>query len=314
MDTEFTSFNFDAFKLIPDNIKFGTSTWTYPGWKGLVYQNEYSSEQDFKNNCLKEYVKFPIFRSVGIDHSFYKPLSAKQVQMYLRMMSPRIRPCSKVWEQITIPQFPDHPRYGTKRGLINPNFLNLELFKDKVLSCFQQIDFIRSTGPFIFQFPTISSSLFSKEAFFEKLDVFLNELPTIFRYAIEVRNPDFLTTDYFSILNNHSCTHCFNHWNYMPTLKEQMKAAAKAGGLKANFFVARLLTPRNISYQIAVERFHPYSKLQQPNHEMRKDVVTLLKRVINRGGEAFVIVNNRAEGNSPMTINEIGTMLAEEIS
>jgi hypothetical protein len=27
--------------LIPPEIRFGTSTWTYPGWSGLVYHRAY---------------------------------------------------------------------------------------------------------------------------------------------------------------------------------------------------------------------------------------------------------------------------------
>ena len=91
----------------------------------------------------------------------------------------------------------------------------------------------------------------------------------------------------------------------MPPLREQMLRAAKAGGLKAPFFVARILTPLGVKYEDAVKLFQPYTMIKQPNEAMRHDVATLIRRAIERNTEAFIIVNNRAEGNAPMTIDSI---------
>jgi hypothetical protein len=50
-------------------IRFGTSTWTYEGWQGLVYKREYKKTL-FARECLGEYCQYlyngePLFRSVG---------------------------------------------------------------------------------------------------------------------------------------------------------------------------------------------------------------------------------------------------------
>jgi len=42
--------------------------------------------------------------------------------------------CFKVWEDLTIPTFSSHPRYGTKAGPANPRFLDAGLFKYLVLT------------------------------------------------------------------------------------------------------------------------------------------------------------------------------------
>ena len=42
---------------------------------------------------------------------------------------------------------------------------------------------------------------------------------------------------------------------------------------------------------------------------MRRDVVRLARRAMERNVPAFVLVNNRAEGNAPLTINAIGRMV-----
>ena len=57
---------------IPPLIRFGTSSWTYPGWKGLVYHRDYGGKGTAAP-MLAEYSEFPLFRTVGIDSSFYGP-------------------------------------------------------------------------------------------------------------------------------------------------------------------------------------------------------------------------------------------------
>jgi hypothetical protein len=46
---------------------------------------------------------------------------------------------------------------------------------------------------------------------------------------------------------------------------------------------------------------------------MRKDVIRLLKRALQKGNEVFVVINNRVEGNAPLTIEAIGSALLEEL-
>ncbi|RMG41445.1 MAG: DUF72 domain-containing protein [Candidatus Dadabacteria bacterium] len=305
-------FNIEAAKNLPANIRFGTSTWTYRGWQGIIYYRDYKSEKDFKVNSLREYAECPLFRTVGIDSTFYKPPKESLLADYASMLPGGFKWCSKVWERITIPKYPNHQRYGEFAGTRNPDFLSADLFIKKVIAAYSSSKIRRFNGPFIFQFPSIAKSIMSAEAFFEQLESFLSKLPPEFKYAIEVRNPEFLRPDYFRVLNAHGATHCFNHWTRMPALREQMRAAADAGGLSAQFFVARLLTPLGVSYQQAVERFKPYSEIKAPNPAMRLDAASIVRRAITRNCEAFILVNNRSEGNAPMTINGIIELLFEK--
>jgi hypothetical protein len=149
--------------------------------------------------------------------------------------------------------------------------------------------------------------------FIERLGEFLVKLPDEFEYAVEVRNRELLTPAYFQALNTSKVTHCFNHWNSMMTIKEQMLAAAKAGGLAADFFVARLLTPLGISYEAAEKLFEPYDKVQRINPEMRNDVVSIAKRAITTNKRAFITANNKAEGNSAITMASIGSLIVQEL-
>ena len=220
----------------------------------------------------------------------------------------------KFGKKITIPKYAKHKRYGAKAGTENPNFLNPVAFTKHVLAPYIEAKVLDHTGPFVFQFQMMGKDLAQPpDKFIETLDRFLAELPKDFRYATEVRNKSILTPAYFEVLNRHHATHCFNHWTNMPALHEQMKSAADAGGLQADFYVSRILTPLGVRYEDAVSRFSPYDKLQQAIPQMRADLVRLGKRAISRNTTAFVIVNNRCEGNAPKTINDVAVQLIETL-
>lgn len=310
--TEF-SFDVESARRLPANIRFGTSTWTYPGWKGLVYKRPYKNEKEFKARCLEEYAEVPWFRSIGIDNTFYTPPSSKQLASYASALPENFQWVSKVWERITIPRYPKHARYGKQSGSMNPDFLNADLFSREVLDRFSVPEIFKRTGPFVFQFQTMGKALVAQLDFLTLLRAFLKKLPKQFRYAIEIRDAHLLEPRYFDILNESAATHCFNHWHIMPPLHEQMKRAAEAGGLQAAFYVSRILTPLGIRYEDAVKMFEPYDVLKKPNPEMRKDVARLARRAIERDVDAFIIVNNRSEGSAPMTIDALGRLITSEI-
>lgn len=302
-----------AAQRLPPNIRFGTSSWTYPGWNGLIYREHYKNAKEFNRNCLGEYVRCPWFRTVGIDSTFYSAPSPEMLAHYAQLVPTDFQWVSKAWERITIPKYPALPRYGKVAGELNSDFLNADLFVRESLRVFEQPHLREHIGPIVFQFPTIERSVLTKETFFERLKKFLAALPQEFRYAVEIRNREYLCNEYFQLINECGATHCFNHWHRMPALREQMVAAAMAGGLKADFYVARILTPLGVSYEQAVKLFEPYDAIKRPNQEMRADVKKIALRAISRGNTAFIIVNNRSEGSAPYTIDAIGKLITTEL-
>jgi hypothetical protein len=118
------------------HVRLGTSSWAYEGWQGLLYQRTCPKSR-FSQDRLTEYTGYrmdgiALFRTVGIDHSFYRPASATQLAHYARQVPEDFRFCSKVWEEITIPTFANLPRYGAKSGKPNPRFLDTGAFRDLV--------------------------------------------------------------------------------------------------------------------------------------------------------------------------------------
>jgi hypothetical protein len=72
----------------------------------------------------------------------------------------------------------------------------------------------------------------------------------------------------------------------------------------------RLLLRPGTWYEDQKERFTPFNRLVEPDEAMRADVVAIARRVVNRGRRVFVLVNNKAEGSSPLTVMALARQLA----
>ena len=284
-------------------IRFGTSTWTYEGWQGQVYTKTYA-KRAFARECLGEYCQYhyqgaPLFRTVGNDSTFYQPPTTNQLRHYLNQIPEDFEMCSKVWEEITIPQFARQGRYGAKAGQLNPRFLDATLFNDLVLTPYREANFHPHTGPFLFEFQRHGMST---EEFCARLDTFFGQLPTDFRYAVEIRNAGLLGAEYRKTLETHGVAHVYNHWSDMPPLAAQHQRMER---FTAPFTVLRLLTPLKMSYETAKKRAEPYDKMVEELPEMRRETVDLVKHAVAENRRAYVIVNNRSEGNAPLTIQAL---------
>lgn len=77
------------------------------------------------------------------------------------------------------------------------------------------------------------------------------------------------------------------------------------------FTVLGLLTPLKMSYEAAKKRAEPYNKIVGELPEMRRDTVELVKKAVDQNRRAYVIVNNRTEGNAPTTIQALVGMLGD---
>ena len=77
------------------------------------------------------------------------------------------------------------------------------------------------------------------------------------------------------------------------------------GGFTASFTVFRLLTPLKMTYEAAKKWAEPYTKIVGELPEMRRDTVNLVNQSIEETRQAYVVVNNRSEGNAPLTVQAL---------
>jgi uncharacterized protein YecE (DUF72 family) len=289
---------------LPPNLRFGTSSWTFPGWAGLVYAKRYGSQRAFLRESLGEYATHPLMRTVGIDRGYYTPIPEEDLLAYSRQLPDGFRAAMKVWQQVTMPGYPNHPRYGENAGKPNPDFLNPALFAEAV-NAPVLATFSRHMGPWIVE---VAPSPFPVEPawFCQKLDLFLSEAPSDFPFAVELRDRKLLTTEYARTLREHEASHVFNYWSRMPSIADQMKVE---GLLDSRLVVARLLLPPGKRYADLKEAYAPFDRLVAPQPQMRRDVVALVRAALDRDAECYVLVNNKAEGSSPLTVQALAKLL-----
>ena len=281
---------------VPPDVHFGTSTWTYPGWTGLVYSKDYAAK-GATAKMLAEYARFPLFSTVGIDSSFYGPPKPTTLTNWGKALPHGFRCVSKVWDRLTV--------YASE-GRRNPDFLNADLFRAEVWEPYQT-HFADHAGPFVFEFQTIHrNDRVPPEQFAGWLDQFLGRLPSDGQYGVEIRNQDFLCPAYFAVLREHGAAHVFNSWTRMPPIGEQLE---RPDCITARFIVARALLKPGRTYADAVDRFQPYDRIQEPNPGLRRDLVRLVRTAAGLRLPAYLLVNNRAEGSAPLTITAVARML-----
>ncbi len=292
-------------ELAARGIYLGTSSWKYEGWLGQIYTREryltrgQFSQARFAATCLAEYAEtFPI---VCGDFSFYQFPSEAYWKKLFDSGPPGLLYAFKVPEDVTVKVFPKHARYGARAGQANPSFLDAALFEDAFLGLLDR--WRRQVAVLIFEFGTFSKSSYETgAAFFQDLDRFLGALPPGWRYAVEIRNPEYLGEDYFDCLRNHGAAHVFNAWTRMPELHRQIQMP---GAFTAQFTVCRALLRYGRSYEQAVKSFEPYDRIQDPNPAARQAMRQLIARAMTRQEPAFIFVNNRLEGNAPATIQAV---------
>jgi uncharacterized protein YecE (DUF72 family) len=288
--------------LAAERIFIGGSSWKYEGWLGQIYTRERYltrgrfSRKLFEAECLREYAE--TFPTVCGDFAFYQFPTEDFWRKLFERTPPGFRFAFKVPEQITCRVFPAHARYGPQAGKENDAFLDRAMFEEMFLK--PLTPYRERTALLIFEFGTFSRRSFEEPAeFLDRLDPFLAGLPPEFRYAVEIRNPDYLAADYFGCLRGHGVSHVYNAWSRMPELRHQM---AIPDSETADFLVCRALLRFGRVYEEAVATFSPYTEVKDPNPGARDSMRVLIGRAREEKKMLFLFVNNRLEGNAPMTI------------
>jgi uncharacterized protein YecE (DUF72 family) len=288
--------------LAARSIFIGGSSWKYEGWLGQIYsRSRYQvrgrfSKKLFEETCLSEYAS--VRPAVSGDFAFYQfPTDAFWAKLF-RQTPETFRWGFKVPEQITVPVWPVHPRYGALAGRENPTYLDATLFEQSFVRALEP--YRKQTGVLIFEFGTLRQQGLAE--FIKALDGFISKLPPGWRYAVEIRNPEFLEPGYFACLRAHNVTHVYNAWSRMPEIGDQL---AIPDSQTSDLIVARALLRRGRVYEDAVKQFTPYDRVQEVNEPVRRGLRELIDIARVDGKPAFIFVNNRLEGNSPGTIVSI---------
>jgi uncharacterized protein YecE (DUF72 family) len=288
---------------LPSELRLGTSSWSYPGWEGLVWGSGVKmTETNLSQRGLRAYAAHPLLRAVGVDWSYYAPLSERECRGYAAQVPEDFRFVMKADRVLVMPELPG------SRGSVpvrNERMLDASYATDEVIGP-AVAGFGSKLGVVVFQFPPLGPLCIERMGgpvgFADRLHDFLSSLPIGPEYAVEVRDPMLLGEVYASALRNSGASHCFGVHPSMPQVSEQAKLIDP--GAQRACLVRWMLNPRTgVSYAEAEKRYAPFNRLVDEDERSRRDIVDLMAGADQAA--RYVLASNNAEGSAPWTLRRL---------
>ena len=287
---------------LPANIYLGTSSWSFAGWDGLVYGGSYA-EPRLARDGLAAYSAHPLFRTVGIDRTFYAPIAKHDYMRYAAQVPPNFRFMVKAPMAITSAYLrSDEGVFGD-----SPNFLDIDYaINEFIAPCTAGLG--AKAGPLVFQFPPQGrEATRNPDEWINRLYRFLKALPPGFLYAVEIRDPELFTPRFLMCLKTTGVQFCVASHARMPPPARQIDAATAVLG--AGPLIARWSLHSGLKYEVAKARYFPFDKLVDEDPDSRASLAAACLRAADGGHAAFVVVNNKAEGSSPLSIEKLAALV-----
>lgn len=292
---------------LPPHVRLGTSSWNYPGWNGLVWDGDYAAT-NLSRHGLAAYAKHPLFRTVSIDRSFYRPLNVAQFAEYTSQVGPDFRFVVKAPSLVTDALVRDDSGRGMRA---NAHFLNAEeaikMFVEPALEGLGN-----KLGALVFQIsPLPTAWLAQMPKLINQLHRLLQTIPALKRIApdavvaVEVRDPQWLTPQFIDALGTTGATYCMGLHAKMPRISEQLPIlrALWPGPLVCRWN----LNPVHgaFGYEDAKDAYEPYDKIIDPDPETRAELTRVITGTATAGQNVFVTLSNKAEGSAPLSVIEL---------
>lgn len=284
---------------LPPGLRLGTSSWSFPGWAGLVYATA-ATKAVLSRDGLMAYARHPLLGTVGVDSGFYAPLDAGRLGRWAAQVPASFRFLVKAPAAVT--QRSRRERDGGFRH--NPGFLDVDTALRQAVEPYRAGLGARA-GVLLFQFSPQGGRT-DPRRFAEDLYRFLQRLPTGPVYAVELRDAHLLTPDFAAALHHGGAVPSYAAHPRLPELPAQ---AALFPADTQGPLVIRWLLRRNRGYDEARDLYGPFDRLAEPDPDTRAAIVALARAALACGREVFIIVNNKAEGSSPLSVLELARAL-----
>ena len=281
---------------LPKNLHFGTSSWSFPGWVGIVYAQLYGVSL-LARHGLSAYARHPLLRAVNLDSAFYKVPSNEQLTGYAASVPDSFRFMVKAYAGITA--LPESSMALRRR--VEPVFLDAEFTTRQVVKPLTDT-FGAKLGALLFQFSPLGPRYArAPGAFVARLGEFLAALPTGPTYAVELRDPEILGSEYERMLRATGAVHCSSVHSRMPPVDCQVSATATAPGP----LLIRWMLRAGDDYESAGARYEPFDRLQEPDKLNRDRIAAMIRGGLSSGRDVQVVAANNAEGCAPLTLLEL---------
>lgn len=285
---------------LPAALRFGTSSWSFPGWQGLVWARRHR-ETDLARHGLAAYARHPLLRAVGVDRAFYAPLRTAEWREFAAATPADFRYLVKAHAALTIPPGARRPEFLARAPLafLDADYALRHVVEPAVEGLGERL------GVLLLQFSPLPAVLLREPArVLEPLRAFLERMPREAPFAIEWRDAELLGADYEALLEETGAVHGYSAHPRMPRLTQQLSRRLRGP------CVVRWLLERGQVYEQARSRYAPFDRLVDPDPDTRSEIVSVVAQALQNGDEGLVIINNKAEGSAPLSVE----MLAREFA
>lgn len=293
-------------------IRLGASTWSYPGWAGIVWDEGPYSEAVLAKNGLAAYAQHPLLRCVGIDRSFYRPLTEGQYARFADQVPDDFRFVVKAPALVTDAQVRGEQGQGRQpnTAFLDPVLATQEFITPALAGLGDKV------GALVFQLsPLPFLQLQRLPLLLERLRALLRALPDVRGttpdgvVAVEVRDPEWLSPSIApqlaAVLRETGATYCLGLHAKMPRLAEQLPLLR---ALWPGPMVCRWnLNPLHgaYGYEDAQRSYEPYDRIHDVDAETRALIVRTVRGITGggrgAGQNAYVTISNKAEGCAPLS-------------
>jgi uncharacterized protein YecE (DUF72 family) len=257
---------FEAPHSVP--LYLGTSSWSSDDWRGSVYPIDAKSSE-----YLTHYAKR--FTAVEIDMTFYRIPTPAMVNGWNQRTPAGFRFAAKI------------PQIITHEKVLRDCQDELQQFAE-VMSLLGD-----KLGPLLFQFPYFSKRHFANaQAFLDRLETMLGQLPEGFQFAVEVRNRWWITRRLLDLLRAHHVALALTDHAWMPPIQELI---GQHDVITADFAYIRWLGDR----QAMEARTQKWDRLVVDRTEDTKSWVSVVRQFLARDLTVYGFYNNHYAGHSP---------------
>lgn len=281
---------------LPAGLRMGTSSWTFPGWEGILWDRATTSTV-LARHGLPVYARHPLLRCVGVDRGYYQPIPPAELRRWADQTDTDFRFIIKADRRLVFPAGP-----GSDPDLfLNPAWATEEVVGPAAEALGPRV------GAILFQFPPVApEAVGGPRKFAESLYRFLSSLPDHSRAVVEIRTPALMTEDYAQALSHGGATHGYVVHSEMLPLREQHERLPVTPGRPA---LIRWMLQPGFRYAEARDAWAPFRELRRPDTVRREEVVELIRSAAALGSPPLLVVNNKAEGSAPLSISAVAASL-----
>ena len=301
--------------VLPTDMRLGTSSWFFPGWRGLVYDGVHP-QVTLSRKGLAAYAEIPLLRTVSLDRTFYAPISAVEYARYASQVPEHFSFVVKAPALVCDAVMRDEEGRGK---VANPHFLDAAIAaREFVLPCLEGLK--GKAGPLVFQVSPLPRGLVEDASLIvERLEAFFAALPQELGrhrpiYALELRNPELLTPRLMRMLARGGVRYCVGLHDRMPEVERQEAALKALDGDTPGDLVVRWNLHRGFLYQAAKQRYEPFDKLVDEDGETRRILARVAAATFKAGRKVWITANNKAEGSAPLSLLKLAEEIAQIIA